>query len=99
MPSVSRIWSRSGEALTIEFGSLYPALKRVELKGWIAAKRETSEHNRPVRVYRLTAAGSRRLRQETTEWPRLCARCPARAKVAGSGNPVDVLEATRPPAT
>jgi PadR family transcriptional regulator len=58
----------SGEVLNIEFGSLYPALKRLELKGWIAAKWETSEHNRRVKVYRLTPAGRRKLRQEKSEW-------------------------------
>ena len=58
----------SGEALNIEFGSLYPALKRLELKGWINAKWETSEHNRRARVYRLTATGRKRLQQETSEW-------------------------------
>jgi len=41
----------------LEFGSLYPALKRLELKGWIASKWETSEHNRRAKNYRLTAAG------------------------------------------
>jgi transcriptional regulator len=60
----------SGTALDIEFGSLYPALKRLELKGWISAKWETSEHNRRVKVYRLTAAGRGRLRQEKSEWAR-----------------------------
>ena len=58
----------SGTALTIEFGSLYPALKRLELKGWISAKWETSAHNRRVKVYRLTAAGRKRLHQEKSEW-------------------------------
>ena len=58
----------SGEALRIEFGSLYPALKRLELKGWIASKWETSEHNRRAKVYRLTPTGRRQLRQETSEW-------------------------------
>lgn len=58
----------SGDALHIEFGSLYPALKRLELKGWIASKWETSEHNRRVKVYRLTPAGRKQLRQETSEW-------------------------------
>ena len=53
----SAIRDTSGEALNIEFGSLYPALKRLELKGWIAAKWETSEHNRRAKVYRLTPAG------------------------------------------
>jgi transcriptional regulator len=58
----------SGDALNIEFGSLYPALKRLELKGWISAKWETSERNRRARVYRLTPSGRKRLRQETSEW-------------------------------
>ena len=52
----------------IEFGSLYPALKRLELKGWIVAKWELSEHNRRAKVSRLTPTGRRRLRQETSEW-------------------------------
>src|SRR5260221_194813 len=51
----------SGEALNIEFGSLYPALKRLELKGWIAAKWEKAEHNRPAKGYRLTPARRRHL--------------------------------------
>ena len=54
----------SRETLTIEFGSLYPALKRLELKGWIAAKWEMSEHNRRAKVYRLTPAGRKQLRHE-----------------------------------
>ena len=58
----------SGDRLNIEFGSLYPALKRLELKGWIDAKWEMSEHNRRAKVYRLTPAGRRRVRQETSEW-------------------------------
>ena len=58
----------SGDRLNIEFGSLYPALKRLELKGWIDAKWVTSEHNRRAKVYRLTPAGRKRLRQETSEW-------------------------------
>ena len=58
----------SGEALKIEFGSLYPALKRLELKGWITSKWETSEHNRRAKVYRLTPAGRKRLAQETSAW-------------------------------
>ena len=58
----------SGSALNIEFGSLYPALKRLELKGWISAKWEVTEHNRRAKVYRLTAAGRKRLREEKSEW-------------------------------
>jgi PadR family transcriptional regulator PadR len=62
------IRDNSGERLNIEFGSLYPAMKRLELKGWVTAKWETSEHNRRAKVYRLTPAGRTRLRQETSEW-------------------------------
>jgi transcriptional regulator len=64
----SAIRSGSDEAVRIEFGSLYPALKRLELKGWITSKWETSDHNRRAKMYRLTAAGRKRLQQETSEW-------------------------------
>jgi PadR family transcriptional regulator PadR len=62
------IRDNSGEALNIEFGSLYPALKRLELKGWIASKWETSERNRRAKVYRLTPKGRKKLLQEKSEW-------------------------------
>jgi transcriptional regulator len=58
----------STEALDIEFGSLYPALKRLEMKGWIVSKWETSETNRRAKFYRLTAAGRKQLKQEHLEW-------------------------------
>jgi len=58
----------SGDAFNIEFGSLYPALKRLELKGWIASKWDMSEHNRRAKVYRLTAEGRKKLNQEKSEW-------------------------------
>ena len=58
----------SGEALKIEFGSLYPALKRLELKGWITARWEKSEHNRRAKVYRLTPGGRKKLLQEKSDW-------------------------------
>ena len=58
----------SDETLQIEFGSLYPALKRLELKGWIASKWETSEHNRRAKFYRLTPAGKKQLQQEHSKW-------------------------------
>jgi PadR family transcriptional regulator PadR len=60
--------STSSDALDIEFGSLYPALKRLELKGWIDSKWEMSELNRRAKFYRLTAAGKKRLKQEHAEW-------------------------------
>src|SRR5258708_7029451 len=55
------IRSTSNEALDIEFGSLYPALKRLEAKGWIASAWETAEHNRRAKYYKLTAAGPKEL--------------------------------------
>jgi transcriptional regulator len=58
----------SAEALDIEFGSLYPALKRLEIKGWITSKWETSETNRKAKFYRLTTAGRRHLVQEHSKW-------------------------------
>jgi DNA-binding PadR family transcriptional regulator len=54
--------------LEIEFGSLYPALKRLEMKGWITSKWETSEHNRRARYYRLTATGRKQLASEHSKW-------------------------------
>ncbi|MBV8845149.1 MAG: PadR family transcriptional regulator [Bryobacterales bacterium] len=62
------IRSLSKEVLDIEFGSLYPALKRLELKGWISAKWETSEHNRRAKYYRLTPAGRKQLVEEHSKW-------------------------------
>lgn len=62
------IGTSSKDALEIEFGSLYPALKRLELKGWIASKWETSEHNRRAKYYRLTAVGRKQLANEHSKW-------------------------------
>src|SRR5216683_954295 len=62
------IRTTSNEALEIEFGSLYPALKRLELKGWIASSWEISEHNRRAKFYKLTAAGKKQLRGEHSKW-------------------------------
>jgi PadR family transcriptional regulator len=62
------IRSTSDDALDVEFGSLYPALKRLEVRGWIAARWETSDQNRRARVYRLTPAGRRQLQQEKSKW-------------------------------
>ena len=62
------IRSTSNEALDIEFGSLYPALKRLEAKGWISSGWETSEHNHRAKYYRLTAAGRKHLVREHSKW-------------------------------
>ena len=63
-----RLRQVSGHVLQVSDGSLYPALKRLEMKGRISARWEVSEHNRRVKVYRLTAAGRRRLHDEKSEW-------------------------------
>ena len=55
------IRSTSNEALDIEFGSLYPALKRLEAKGWISSGWQTSEHNRRAKFYKLTPTGRKHL--------------------------------------
>jgi transcriptional regulator len=61
----------SSEILQVEHGSLYPALYRLEDRGWIASFWGTSESNRKARYYRLTPAGRKRLVAETTRWERL----------------------------
>ena len=62
------IRTTSKDSLEIEFGSLYPALKRLEVKGWIASKWETSAHNRRAKYYRLTASGRKQLLNEHSKW-------------------------------
>lgn len=66
-----RIEQISGRALRIQQGALYPALYRLEHKGLIAGEWGTSENNRRAKYYRLTAAGRRRLGEETAGWNRL----------------------------
>ena len=58
----------SGEALSIEEGSLYPALYRMEKRGWIESEWGESELGRKAKLYRLTPAGRAQLRVETAEW-------------------------------
>src|SRR3954452_7598527 len=62
---------RSDEILQVEHGSLYPALYRLEDRGWIAASEGVSENNRKAKFYRLTVAGKRQLAAETSRWERL----------------------------
>ena len=66
-----RIQQISGDALEIPQGSLYPALYRLEHQELIAAEWGVSDNNRRAKYYTLTAAGRRRLRQETEGWNRL----------------------------
>jgi PadR family transcriptional regulator PadR len=59
---------RSDEVLQVEHGSLYPALHRLEDRGWIASFWGTSENNRRARYYRLTPKGRRQLSEQTDRW-------------------------------
>jgi PadR family transcriptional regulator PadR len=59
------------DVLQIGQGSLYPALYRLEYKGWIKAERGNSENNRRAKFYGLTAAGRKQLRSEVETWDRL----------------------------
>ena len=68
-----RIGQISGEALQIEQGALYPALYRLEHQGLLATEWGVSENNRRAKFYQLTAAGRKRLREETAGWERLVA--------------------------
>ena len=61
----------SGHELLVEHGALYPALQRLEDRGWIAGKWGVSSNNRRARFYALTAAGRRHLVKETGKWKRL----------------------------
>ena len=63
----------SDEVLSVNQGSLYPSLHRLEQRGWIEASWGMSESQRRVKVYALTAAGRRQLARETTSWRRFTA--------------------------
>jgi PadR family transcriptional regulator len=65
------IEQRSEDVLQVEHGSLYPALHRLEDRGWIASFWGTSENNRKARYYRLTRAGRRELAQQAGRWEKL----------------------------
>lgn len=69
----TRIRQMSEEVLQVEQGSLYPALYRLEDRGWIKAEWGVSENNRRARFYALTAAGRRQLAVETDAWRRMSA--------------------------
>jgi transcriptional regulator len=68
-----RIGQISGDALRIEQGALYPALYRLERQELLSTEWGVSENNRRAKYYELTAAGRRRLRDETAGWERLVA--------------------------
>ena len=64
---------RSEEVLQVEHGSLYPALHRLEDRGWISSFWGTSENNRKARYYRLTPGGRRQLAEQTNRWDQIVA--------------------------
>jgi PadR family transcriptional regulator PadR len=68
-----RIEQISGKALLVEQGALYPALFRLVRQRLLKANWGTSENNRRAKFYELTAAGRRRLQEETNDWNRLAA--------------------------
>jgi len=75
------IRTNSGEILKVDTGSLYPALHRLERKGWIAAEWKTSDVGPRLRVYRLTTSGRKQLLTERSRWERVT------SAVAGIMNP------------
>ena len=70
--SIARsIEQTSKDVLKVDHGSLYPALQRLERRGWVTADWGTSENNRRARYYRLTSVGRKHLTAETGKWQRL----------------------------
>jgi PadR family transcriptional regulator, regulatory protein PadR len=67
------IAAQAGDALLVDHGSLYPALQRLEARGWISAAWGTSSNNRRARFYTLTKAGRKQLAAETHQWRRFAA--------------------------
>jgi transcriptional regulator len=68
-----RIQQISRDALTVQQGSLYPALHRLERRGWIKAKWDVSDNNRKAKYYQLTSAGRKALEAQTGAWRALTA--------------------------
>ena len=62
---------QSEDVLLVDHGSLYPALQRLENRGWVAAEWGTSDNNRKARFYTLTKQGRKYLTQQTSQWRRM----------------------------
>src|SRR5215475_14513454 len=77
-----RIRDLSGDVLEAEEGSLYPALQRILIEGWVTAEWGTSETGRRVRFYRLTRAGARQLKLEQREFQQATAAIQAILRLA-----------------
>jgi PadR family transcriptional regulator, regulatory protein PadR len=76
-----RVQQTSSDQLCIQQGSLYPALHRLERRGWIKSRWGTSENNRRAKYYELSRSGRRQLELETASWTKLTA---AMAQVLGT---------------
>src|ERR1041384_7332561 len=63
-----RIEQTSGGLLTINYGTIYPALLRLEQEGYVSSEWRASEHNRRAKYYRLTRTGRRRVEKEAEDW-------------------------------
>src|ERR671916_1603926 len=68
-----RIEQTSGGSLTVNYGTLYPALLKLEQEGYVSSEWGLSDNNRRAKFYRLTRAGRRQLERETREWERTTA--------------------------
>jgi PadR family transcriptional regulator PadR len=68
-----RIEQITGDVLRVNPGALYPALERLQDRGWISAQWDTTENGRRAKYYRLTARGRKQLGQETDSWRRMVA--------------------------
>lgn len=79
------IRATSGDVLQVEHGSLYPALHRLEKKGWLTHEWKASESNRRAKYYKLTAAGRKQLAREQSRWDTMVASI---ARVMGA-NPTE----------
>jgi len=68
---IQRIRQMSGDMLEVEQGSLYPALYRIEQRGWVSSKWDVNETGRRARFYTLTRSGRKQLEAEEASWDRL----------------------------
>jgi transcriptional regulator len=78
-----RIQQISSDVLQVQQGSLYPALHRLENRGWLKAQWSESESGREVKFYRLTTAGRKQLEAEASNWERLSAAVSLIMQTAG----------------
>jgi PadR family transcriptional regulator, regulatory protein PadR len=68
---VQALRTKSGDALQVETGSLYPALHRLERQGWVRSEWKQTESNQRARFYRITAAGKKQLASDLGRWQRI----------------------------